>query len=592
MTEPRITVNGEPRALRCARATPPRSTGCAATGLTGAKEGCAEGECGACAVLVARAGRRRHRTQWTAVNACLVPAAGARRPGGRHRRGPRHARTTLHPVQREMAVRGGSQCGYCTPGFVCSMAAEFYRPDRRPRRRHGDADADHEHGPNGFDLHALSGNLCRCTGYRPIRDAAYALGAAARRTTRWPPGADAAAAGAGRRPASTADGGVRPARDLAEALALLAEHPDAVARRRLHRLGRRGQPPRRAGGAASSAIDRLPELRELDVGDDYDRDRRRPHPHRGRARPGRPGAAARRAVPAVRLPADPQRRHASAATSAPPRRSATRRRRCSPSTPTVVLASRRRRPRGAAGRLLHRLPPDRAAAGRADPRGPDPAAAGPAHRVPQDRQAPLRRHLQRRGRRSRSTSIDGVVRRARIGLGGVAATPIRALGDRGGAGGPAVDRARRSRRPPACSAGEGTPMDDHRASAAYRAAMLGQALLQALRRDASRSGGAGMSSLVRAARRRRRRASRCRTRAPALHVTGAALYTDDLVGRTPDVLHAWPVQAPHAHARVTGLRPEPAYDVAGRGPGADRRRRARRQRRRRQARRAAVPRPR
>ena len=108
-----------------------------------------------------------------------------------------------------MAERGGSQCGYCTPGFICSMAAEYYRPDRRRstvtgapghgpngsgspatangERPAGDASADDEHGPNGFDLHALSGNLCRCTGYRPIRDAAYALGPAATRTTRsWP----------------------------------------------------------------------------------------------------------------------------------------------------------------------------------------------------------------------------------------------------------------------------------------------------------------------------------------------------------------------------------------------------------------------
>ena len=93
----------------------------------------------------------------------------------------------LHPVQREMAERGGSQCGYCTPGFICSMAAEYYRPGRRPAAfgpngagasggPNGFRPADDEHGPNGFDLHALSGNLCRCTGYRPIRDAAYALG--------------------------------------------------------------------------------------------------------------------------------------------------------------------------------------------------------------------------------------------------------------------------------------------------------------------------------------------------------------------------------------------------------------------------------
>lgn len=160
-------------------------------GLTGAKEGCAEGECGACAVLVARPDGE-DRTRWTSVNACLPPAVAfdgqevvtseglGTAPGPR---GPGQ----LHPVQREMATRGGSQCGYCTPGFVCSMAAEYYRPERTPaeapEREQTGTDvtgqehaADHECGPNGFDLHALSGNLCRCTGYRPIRDAAYALG--------------------------------------------------------------------------------------------------------------------------------------------------------------------------------------------------------------------------------------------------------------------------------------------------------------------------------------------------------------------------------------------------------------------------------
>ena len=75
----------------------------------------------------------------------------------------------------------------------------------------------------------------------------------------------------------------------------------------------------------------------------------------------------------------------------------------------------------------------------------------------------------------------------------------------------------------------------------------------------------------------------------ALHVTGAALYTDDLVYRTKHVLHAYPVQVPHAHARITALRTEPALAVPGRRAGADRGRRPRRQRRRRQARRAAVP---
>src|SRR5690348_10535506 len=131
-------------------------------GLTGCKEGCAEGECGACSVLVARPGLGTP-TEWIALNACLVPVAtldGQELVTAEGLGSP----DALHPVQLEMAVRGGSQCGYCTPGFVCSMAAEYYRPGRT-----ANGHDTPEHGANGFDLHALSGNLCRCTGYRPIR---------------------------------------------------------------------------------------------------------------------------------------------------------------------------------------------------------------------------------------------------------------------------------------------------------------------------------------------------------------------------------------------------------------------------------------
>src|ERR1700744_4468097 len=139
-------------------------------GLTGCKEGCAEGECGACSVLIARAGVAA-ATEWVAINACLVPIAMLDGQEVVTAEGLGDAEA-LHPVQHEMAVRGGSQCGYCTPGFICSMAGEYYRPDRSPAEDRLDA----EHGPNGFDLHALSGNLCRCTGYRPSRDAPYAPG--------------------------------------------------------------------------------------------------------------------------------------------------------------------------------------------------------------------------------------------------------------------------------------------------------------------------------------------------------------------------------------------------------------------------------
>src|SRR6516164_8841504 len=135
--EPRVVVNGRIRELGEVGGHVTLLEWLRGSGLTGCKEGCAEGECGACAVLVAREDGQ-NRTRWMAINACLVPAAafdqqevvtseGLGRPG------------RLHPIQREMAERGGSQCGYCTPGFICSMAAEYYRPERRPAMA----------GPNG-----------------------------------------------------------------------------------------------------------------------------------------------------------------------------------------------------------------------------------------------------------------------------------------------------------------------------------------------------------------------------------------------------------------------------------------------------------
>ena len=128
--KPQLVVNGRTRELGEVGGHVTLLEWLRADGLTGCKEGCAEGECGACAVLVARP-EGADRTRWVATNACLVPAAafdqqevvtaeGLGRPG------------RLHPVQQEMADRGGSQCGYCTPGFICSMAAEYYRPGRRP----------------------------------------------------------------------------------------------------------------------------------------------------------------------------------------------------------------------------------------------------------------------------------------------------------------------------------------------------------------------------------------------------------------------------------------------------------------------------
>lgn len=130
-----------------------------AQGLTGAKEGCAEGECGACTVVLVadRAGGSEYR----AVNSCLMLASMA----AGHEILTVEALASdgnLSEVQQAMAAGGGSQCGYCTPGFVMSMFAEQYRPGRI----------------GACDTHELGGNLCRCTGYRPIRDAALSLGPA------------------------------------------------------------------------------------------------------------------------------------------------------------------------------------------------------------------------------------------------------------------------------------------------------------------------------------------------------------------------------------------------------------------------------
>src|SRR5262245_9065567 len=132
---PFVTVNGETVDLSEVPAWTTALDLIRSSGLTGAKEGCAEGECGACSVLVARpiadgsADGSAGGTQWTAINACLIPAASL---DGQEVVTAEGLGTpaALHPVQREMALRGGSQCGYCTPGFVCSMAAEYYRAGR------------------------------------------------------------------------------------------------------------------------------------------------------------------------------------------------------------------------------------------------------------------------------------------------------------------------------------------------------------------------------------------------------------------------------------------------------------------------------
>jgi len=125
-------------------------------GLTGTKEGCGEGECGACAVLL----------DGELVNACLVPACQADGRAVRTVEGLAGADGALHPVQQAFWEHGGAQCGICTPGMLLAAVALLER-----RRRPSEAEI----------RQALAGNLCRCTGYVKIVEA---VAAAARQPRR------------------------------------------------------------------------------------------------------------------------------------------------------------------------------------------------------------------------------------------------------------------------------------------------------------------------------------------------------------------------------------------------------------------------
>jgi xanthine dehydrogenase small subunit len=130
--------------------------------LTATKEGCAAGDCGACTVVVAEA--VDGRLQYRAVNSCIKPAHAIDGLALWTAADLAQADGTLHPVQQAMVACHGSQCGFCTPGFVMSLFSLYQRTVVQ-----GQAVDQH------IAMEALSGNLCRCTGYRPIVQAACSL---------------------------------------------------------------------------------------------------------------------------------------------------------------------------------------------------------------------------------------------------------------------------------------------------------------------------------------------------------------------------------------------------------------------------------
>ncbi|WP_405565189.1 xanthine dehydrogenase small subunit [Streptomyces sp. NBC_01180] len=482
MVAARITVNGKEAPISPAAPHTTALDFLRERGLTGTKEGCAEGECGACSVLVARPGVNKP-TDWVAVNACLIPAAALDgqeviTSEGLATVGEPGEPATLHPVQQEMAVRGGSQCGYCTPGFVCSMASEYYRPNRcahaEPDHSTDSADSiDAEHGPNGFDLHALSGNLCRCTGYRPIRDAAFAVGTPtdgdplAQRREQSPPA-----------PVATEyvqDGSAfLRTNSLPETLQLLRERPDAVVVAGSTDFGVEVNIRSRRADCVVG-IDRLAELRDLRVESDSIVI----------------GAALtlteieRRLDGDVPLLAELFPQFASRLI----RNSATLGGNLGTGSPigdsppvllaleaSVVLAD-------ADGEREVPLA-DYFTGYRQSVRRPGELIR--AVRIPLPLSPVVAFHKIAKRRFDDISSVaaafaldieDGIVRKARIGLGGVAATPIRSLATEAALEGKpwvaeTVEAAARELR------GEGTPMSDHRASSLYRSAMLGQSLLK------------------------------------------------------------------------------------------------------------------
>lgn len=200
-----LTIDGKPLCLNDISPTLTLLELLRQRGWTGTKEGCGDGDCGACTVVMVAEGPEG-QPQYQAVNSCLIPVAAL--DGRTLITVAGIATGSLHPVQAAMVETGGSQCGYCTPGFIMSLFAAYY--------------------DGKIDDGSVEGNLCRCTGYVPIRRAAQQIAAA-------PRGADQFSARLATAETTLAPLSYqgqqqrfyRPTR-LAEVLDLLQQYPDAT----------------------------------------------------------------------------------------------------------------------------------------------------------------------------------------------------------------------------------------------------------------------------------------------------------------------------------------------------------------------------
>ena len=514
-----------------------------ATGKTGTKEGCAEGDCGACSVAVASLDKDGQPT-WQAITSCItfLPQIAGREIVTVEGVG----NGAVHPVQAAMVHSYGSQCGYCTPGFITTMFAGYERSDLRA----DDEDAICDQ---------LNGNLCRCTGYRPIREAMVC--ALRARDGELP--ADLIAIGArdnarrGHHPHAEAvplsavdlEQGTRFVRPctLDELLWLRAQHKDAAVVAGATELGvllrkRHIQPQ------LLLSIEAVPELRGVDVADDR-------IVIGGAATLSELEDAIADApdllalVRLLRVFASRQiRNRATVAgnivTASPigdlapvllaldavvEVRSLTGTR----AIPMVDFFVGYRRTALAADEIVTRIVV------------PRPKGALGTFKVSKRREVDIAIvsaafHL---------VIADGTIREARLAYGGVAALPVRARRTEDLLiGAPATEQTLQAAL--AVLAAEFSPIDDVRASAAYRDGLVPSLFEKFWRNEHSESQDRPLRFVPSSFPACEDASRGLPHDSGLLHATGAARYVDDTAALRGGVLELWPVRVPHARARI------------------------------------------